>query len=129
MRIAEAATAAGTTEKALRYYESIGLLPGVARTASGYRDFGSDDVGRAAFIRRTREAGLGLDRARQILAAFDAGQDACAHVGTALSRELDELDRRIAELSALRRDVAARREALKEAGPAACDRRQVCSYL
>lgn len=105
--------------KALRYDESIGLLPGVARTASGYRDFGGDDVGRAAFIRRTREAGLGLDRARHILAAFDTGQDACAHVGTALSREL----------SAVRRDVAARCEALKEADPAACDRRQVCSYL
>lgn len=129
MRIAEAAAAAGTTEKALRYYESIGLLPDVGRTASGYRDFGTEHVSRAAFIRRSRAAGMSLDRAGQILAAFDAGDDACASVGAQLERELDELDSRIAELQALRAAVAERYDAVLTGDPAACDHGQVCSYL
>jgi DNA-binding transcriptional MerR regulator len=129
MRISQAARAAGTTQKALRYYESIGLLTEVARTASGYRDYTAQAVGRAAFVRRSREAGLTLDRTAQILAAFDAGGDACAAVEDELSRELADLDRRIAELTALRADVAARREAVRAADPVSCDRGQVCSYL
>lgn len=129
MRISDAARAAGTTEKALRYYESIGLLPAVDRTASGYRDYGDEAVSRAAFIRRSREAGLGLERTGQILAAFDTGEDACAHVGDGLATELADLDRRIAELVALRAAVAERYEAARAGDPSACDHGQVCSYL
>ncbi|GAB3285746.1 hypoxia response transcriptional regulator [Sinomonas notoginsengisoli] len=129
MRIAEAAAAAGTTEKALRYYESIGLLPGVGRTASGYRDFDVEDVNRAAFIRRSRQAGMSLERTAKILSAFDIGGDACTSVGVQLERQLGELDRRIAELQGLRDAVAERYDAVKAADPAACDHGQVCSYL
>ncbi|WP_430295171.1 MerR family transcriptional regulator [Sinomonas sp. B1-1] len=129
MRISQAARAAGTTQKALRYYESIGLLREVARTTSGYRDYTAQAVGRATFVRRSRDAGLTLDRTAQILAAFDAGRDACAAVEDELSRELADLDRRIAELTALRAVVAARREAVRAADPAVCDRGQVCSFL
>lgn len=37
MNIGEAAALAGVTPKMARHYESLGLLPGVARTDAGYR--------------------------------------------------------------------------------------------
>ena len=45
MRIGDAAAAAGTTPRALRFYEENGLLP-AARTAAGQRVYGPQDVRR-----------------------------------------------------------------------------------
>jgi DNA-binding transcriptional MerR regulator len=42
MKIGELAREAGVTVKAVRYYESLGLL-GAARLGNGYRDFGERD--------------------------------------------------------------------------------------
>ncbi len=41
----------GVNPKTVRYYESIGVLPQPARTASGYREYDDSYVGRLTFIR------------------------------------------------------------------------------
>ncbi|HYR62298.1 MAG TPA: MerR family DNA-binding transcriptional regulator, partial [Actinomycetota bacterium] len=46
MQIGELARRAGTTAKALRYYEAIGLLAAESRTPSGYRQYGADALDR-----------------------------------------------------------------------------------
>jgi hypothetical protein len=43
MRIGELARRAGTTTRALRFYESPGLLT-ATRSANGYREYGEDDL-------------------------------------------------------------------------------------
>lgn len=43
MTIAEVARKYGVTTDALRYYERIGLLPNVARTPGGIRDYSESD--------------------------------------------------------------------------------------
>jgi MerR family copper efflux transcriptional regulator len=63
MVIGEAAKASGVSAKMLRYYESIGLIPDAARTASGYRTFGERDLG-LSMDRIKLLVGLWHDRAR-----------------------------------------------------------------
>ncbi|MFG2915344.1 MerR family transcriptional regulator [Kitasatospora sp. NPDC048298] len=61
MRIGDAAAAAGTTPRALRFYEQRGLLHPPARSASGQREYGPDDVARVRVIRQLLAVGLTVD--------------------------------------------------------------------
>ena len=128
MRISEAAAAAGTTDKTLRFYEDIGLLPGIGRTPAGYRDYPESAVRRAAFIRRSRAAGFSLEQAGALLAVHDAGARPCAHVRDRLAEQLDAIDARIAELQDLRSTLAEQFEA-SASGAQGCDSGEICSYL
>ena len=103
MRIGELADAAGMTTKALRFYESRGLLPAPARTASGYRDYDLEALERLAFIRDAQLAGLTLIEIASVLELKDAGTGTCEHTASLLRRHLDDLDGRIAALAETRR--------------------------
>ncbi|MGW3646831.1 MerR family transcriptional regulator [Streptomyces sp. NPDC000878] len=61
MRIGDAAAAAGTTPRALRFYEERGLLPPPPRTTAGQREYGPDDVARVRVIRELLALGLTVD--------------------------------------------------------------------
>ncbi|MFI7493821.1 heavy metal-responsive transcriptional regulator [Kocuria sp. M4R2S49] len=128
MRIGEAA-AVGMTAKALRFYEQEGLHPPAGRSANGYRDYPEELLGRLRFIRRGKDAGLGLAEIRDILRIRDTGETPCAHVVDRLSEHLADLDRQIAELTALRESVAELHTRAVAGDPARCDAQQVCSYL
>ena len=67
MRIGELADRLGVTTKSIRFYESIGLLPDPARTASGYRDYAEADAERLTFIKTAQRLGLSLDEIREIM--------------------------------------------------------------
>jgi DNA-binding transcriptional MerR regulator len=55
---AEAAQQSGFTLDTLRYYERIGLLPGIGRAASGHRRFTSEDLVWLGILRCLRETGM-----------------------------------------------------------------------
>ena len=59
MKIGELAKVTGTKAETIRYYEKIGLLRPPERTGGNYRDYGTEDQERLAFIRHAR--GLGFD--------------------------------------------------------------------
>ncbi len=61
MRIGEAAAAAGTTPRALRFYELRGLLPPPPRTVSGQREYGPEEVARVRVIRDLLALGLTVE--------------------------------------------------------------------
>lgn len=61
MRIGDAAAAAGTTPRALRFYEQRGLLPPPTRTRTGQRTYGAADVARVRVIRELLSLGLTID--------------------------------------------------------------------
>ncbi len=61
MTIAQVAKKHGMTPDTLRYYERIGLLPNVARTLGGIRDYSDDDLKRVEFIKCMRSAGLPIE--------------------------------------------------------------------
>ena len=49
----------------LRYYERIGLLDGVGRTAGGRRQYGEDDIGWLEILRCLRNTGMPIARMRE----------------------------------------------------------------
>ncbi|MDQ0028459.1 DNA-binding transcriptional MerR regulator [Arthrobacter bambusae] len=117
------------TSKTLRFYEEHGLLPAAKRTANGYRDYPCETINRLEFIRRARAAGLALAQIREILRLRDAGRAPCTQVRDLLVAQLTDLDAQIAELVALRANVARYHAVVAAADPDACDAERICSYL
>jgi DNA-binding transcriptional MerR regulator len=66
MRIGDAAAAAGTTPRALRFYEERGLLPPPPRTTAGQREYGPTEVARVRVIRDLLTLGLTVEDLRSV---------------------------------------------------------------
>ncbi|TLU71214.1 Cu(I)-responsive transcriptional regulator [Lichenicoccus roseus] len=101
MVIGEAAKASGVSAKMLRYYESIGLLPDVPRTASGYRTYGKREVETLRFIRRARDLGLSMDRIRLLVGLWHDRERPSREVKRIALEHVRELYVRISELTAM----------------------------
>ena len=97
LTIGRLAEAAGVHVETVRYYERQGLLRQPPRTASGYRQYGDDDLWRLGFIARGKRLGFTL---KEIAALLD-GPDPDA-VLAATRRKIDEVVARQAELDDLR---------------------------
>jgi len=107
LNIGEAARASGVTAKMVRHYEAIGLLPPARRTEAGYRLYGADDVRVLQFIHRSRALGFSLHQIADLLALWRDRDRASADVRRLALAHIDELDRKIAELEAMKRTLAA----------------------
>ena len=105
MKIGEAAAASGISERMIRHYETIGLMPKAARRDSGYRDYQDRDVHTLRFIGRARDLGFSIDEIRRLLELWHDRRRASADVkALALSRAA-ELKRKEAELRDMRRSL------------------------
>jgi DNA-binding transcriptional MerR regulator len=104
VRAGEAAAAAGASVKALRYYESLGLLqPG--RLANGYRAYTEEDVRLAVQVRAVMDLGLSASQTRPFLECLRAGYESaevCPESLAAYRTQLDRLDTLIVELTDIR---------------------------
>lgn len=110
MRIGELAERVGVNPKTIRYYEAIGLLPVPERLPSGYREYGDEDVDRMRFIRTAQRLGLSLSEIAEILRFRERGERPCDYVVGVLERQVADLDRRIAEMDQLRRELVGLKE-------------------
>jgi DNA-binding transcriptional MerR regulator len=82
--IGAAATRAGVSERALRYYEELGLLTPAGRTPGGMRRYSEDDLARVARIRELQTLlGLNLDEVALVL----RNEDRLAEIRTAYHDE------------------------------------------
>ena len=107
MKIGELAKATATKVETIRYYEQSGLLPAPARTLGNYRSYGPDHLARLSFIRRARDLGFAIEQVRALLDLSDDRTRECATVDHIATEHLREVDRKIADLTALRRELSA----------------------
>lgn len=106
MNIGQAAHASGVSAKMIRYYESIGLVAPRTRTDAGYRVYGDREVHALRFVRQARRLGFSVDDIRRLLALWGDRSRASAEVKAIALGHVAELDRRIADLTAMRDTLA-----------------------
>src|SRR5690606_19154066 len=102
MQIKMLAERTGLSDSAIRYYESIGLLPPAERRANGYRDYDEDDIARLRLVAGARALDFSLDDIAEILALRDRREAPCRVVLSLLQEKEQEITRRIAELQRLK---------------------------
>lgn len=107
LNIGDAARASGVSAKMIRHYESIGLIGAAKRTEAGYRVYGEDEVRVLQFIQRARALGFSLEQIGKLLSLWRDQDRASADVRALARAHIDELDRKIAEMQAMRRALEA----------------------
>ncbi len=105
MNIGDAARASRVSAKMIRHYEAIGLIGAARRTDAGYRVYANQDVQVLQFIHRARALGFSLDQIRDLLALWQDKGRASADVRALAREHIGELNRKIAEMEAMRRTL------------------------
>ena len=100
--IGEAASRSGVSAKMVRHYESLGLLPTVARTDSGYRRYSDKEVHTLRFIRRARDLGFSMAEIAELLKLWQNRRRASADVKRIAQRHVADLERRMAAMADMR---------------------------
>ena len=103
--IGQVARATGIKVPTIRFYEAEGLLPAPARSESGRRLYADADVSRLSFIRHARSLGFELDDVRSLLDLADHPNRPCQEADEIARRHLTEVELRIAQLKALKREL------------------------
>ena len=103
--ISEAARRAGVSARMVRHYEALGLLNGVARTDSGYRQYTEADVHALRFIGRARTLGFSMEEIRELLGLWQDKGRASASVKRIAQAHIDDLAERIAAMQAMQRTL------------------------
>lgn len=106
MAIGELARVTGTKAETIRYYERIGLLPRPARTAANYRSYGTAELMRLSFIRRARGLGFSIEQVSALLELADCKERSCEAVDAVAQQHLVAIESKIADLTALRRELS-----------------------
>ncbi|HEY9845887.1 MAG TPA: heavy metal-responsive transcriptional regulator [Candidatus Caenarcaniphilales bacterium] len=105
LKIGEVAVRSGVPIKTIRYYEELGLLKSSGRTEGHFRLFHPDTVTRLTFIKRLQSLGLSLQEIGDCLAVYDHGDLPCGDIQAKLEQQVSHIDRQVAELMLLRREL------------------------
>ena len=109
MNIGQASKVSGVSQRMIRHYEGIGLIPKAARRDSGYRDYDDRDVHTLKFIARARDLGFPIEEIGKLLALWqDRGRASADVKGLALARveELKKKERQLQEMRHTLEDLA-----------------------
>jgi DNA-binding transcriptional MerR regulator len=118
--IGEAARTAGVTPRAIRLYESKGLLPSADRSPSGYRVFDARHVEILTFIRQAQSLGLSLEAIAEIIDLSEYGTAPCPRTNALLKQRVHEIDQTIADLQQLRDTITRTQHATPARSGARC---------
>jgi MerR family transcriptional regulator, redox-sensitive transcriptional activator SoxR len=121
LTIGEVAREVGLKTSAIRYYESIGVLPEPQRE-SGRRRYTGETVRRLQVLEVAKRAGFTLDEARVLLATRDDGTPAHEQLRDLAHRKLPEVE-------ALIQRAQAMREWLHTASGCNCQTLDVCALF
>jgi Cu(I)-responsive transcriptional regulator len=104
--IGEAAQRSGVSARMVRHYEGLGLLPAVARTESGYRQYGEADVHTLRFIKRSRDLGFSMEEIAELVGLWHNRRRASSSVKRIAQKHLGDLEQRIADMQSMRNTLA-----------------------
>ena len=102
MKIGPASAATGVSQRMIRHYEKIGLVPAAPRRDSGYRDYSEPDLHRLRFIANARDLGFPIEEIRTLLGLWSNTGRASADVKKLARARADELQRKAAALETMR---------------------------
>lgn len=102
MNISEAAAASGVSAKMIRHYEATGVVQKPKRTATNYRVYGESDVHVLRFVRAARDLGFSTHEIGELLDLWRDRRRPSRKVKALVTQHLGNLERRIAELQAMR---------------------------
>lgn len=105
MNIGAASQASGVSQRMIRHYEKIGLIPAPPRRGSGYRDYSDADVHRLRFIANARDLGFGTEEITTLLALWSDRERASSEVKALALAQADELGRKAKALENMRRTL------------------------
>ncbi|OOR98316.1 Cu(I)-responsive transcriptional regulator [Haemophilus paracuniculus] len=106
MKIKQVTDLTGLSAKQIRDYEKHQLLPKVARTEAGYRDYDKNDVERLKFIHHAREVGFSIAHIKTLLLLWDNPSNSqCREVKQLTHEHLQFLTEKIAQLDAMRQKL------------------------
>lgn len=105
LSIGKLAKAADVKVPTIRFYEQIGLLPEPDRTDSDRRVYGEAAIQRLAFIRHARQLGFPIEAIRTLLDLADHPERSCDDANMLAQEQLSVIERKIAQLEALRGEL------------------------
>ena len=105
VNIGMASRMSGVTPKMIRHYESLGLLPSVGRTDSGYRQYSEAEIHTLRFIKRSRELGFPISDIAELVGLWRNRRRASANVKRIAQQHADELGLRIEAMQAMQRTL------------------------
>jgi Cu(I)-responsive transcriptional regulator len=105
VNIGMASRLSGVSTKMVRHYESLGLLPAVGRTDSGYRQYSESEVHTLRFIKRARELGFSMDDIAELAGLWHNRRRASSSVRRIAQKHADELGQRIEAMQSMQRTL------------------------
>lgn len=111
MNIGDASARSGVSQRMIRHYEKIGLVPTPPRRDSGYRSYSDADVHRLRFVANARDLGFPIEEIRSLLALWGNAARSSAEVKALATARAEELGRKVDALEKMREtllDLAAR---------------------
>ena len=105
MKIGQVSAASGVSQRMIRHYEKIGLIPAAPRRHSGYRDYDKRDLHTLHFIGRARDLGFPIEDIRLLLALWTDRDRSSADVKELALSRVAELRERLAVLEGMCRTL------------------------
>jgi DNA-binding transcriptional MerR regulator len=107
MKVSDLARAAGVSADTVRFYTREGLLHPARDPRNGYQRYAAEDLQRLRFTRKARQLGFSLREVTDILRDADRKRSPCPRVRDLFAQKLAEVERQLAELTALRERMRA----------------------
>ena len=107
MNIGQAAKASGVSQRMIRHYEKLALIPAPPRRDSGYRDYSEPDVHRLRFIASARDLGFPIEEIRELLSLWTDRHRSSADVKALALTRAEDLGRKARALEDMRRTLTA----------------------
>lgn len=102
MNIGLVAEAAGVSQRMIRHYEKIGLIPEPPRRNGTFRDYSDADLHRLKFIANARDLGFPIEEIRELLSLWADRNRSSADVKALALARAAELHRKAGQLEQMR---------------------------